>query len=155
VPASRISPTEATARVRIAAENRSVPPSDRMLSPNPIGPPVGQLHVGGSDALTGQVKSARRHGVVEVESMVPRRRRIRYLDRLGLEQFEGEFLGEHDVAHWKLPLRSEAEATRASVRVIQTLDIQDVPVSNAISRAGVATDDLEIIVTRELLTLVW
>jgi hypothetical protein len=74
-------------------------------------------------------------------------------ERLKLEQFQRQLLGQHDVAVDEIADRREAPDAKAPVGLIELVDIHGKARPNAIAPAGGSTDHLERPVIGQLLAL--
>ena len=82
-------------------------------------------------------------------------RHVRHRDRVGLEKLECQLLSQHDVADREVALRCEAQHVLTSAVLVKTLNIQRSAVSDSIAPPAIASNDIEIVMPRQLLTLGW
>jgi len=74
------------------------------------------------------------------------RKTIRYRQRTALVGFQGNLLGQHDVARDEMIVRHEAPARSRLASVVQLVDVRSHGVAYPVPLSGVAACDLEIVV---------
>ena len=82
-----------------------------------------------------------------------RKRFVRGLDRLVLEQLQSELLSQHDVTHSEPTFGHKAQHAHAYTPAVELLNVHLVSVANAIACPGAATYHVKVAMPLVLLTL--